>query len=85
MILVAIAMKFEMKRILLLSSNSLYNFKQIERKAPKILHFHFSLSCRIAAVRSYLSENEAKNLLGMHTEVFAFSTPFHLSHSVLFN
>ena len=44
------------------SSNRLQNFKQIERKTPEILHFYFSLPCRIASVTSYPSENEAKNL-----------------------
>ena len=48
--------------IRLLSSNSPENFKQIEQNNPEILHFHFSFSCRIASVTSYLCENEAKNL-----------------------
>ena len=48
--------------IRLLSSNSPENFKQIEQKNPEILHFHFSFSCRIASVTSYLCENEAENL-----------------------
>ena len=46
----------------LLNFNSPQNFKQIEQKNPEILHFHFSLSCRIASVTSYLCENEAQNL-----------------------
>ena len=38
------------------------SFRQIKQQTPEILHFHFSLSCSIASVTSYLSENEAKNL-----------------------
>ena len=34
----------------------------MKQKTPEILHFHFSLSCSIASVTSYLSENEAENL-----------------------
>ena len=37
------------------------NFKQIKQKTHEIFHFHFSMSCSIASVTSYLSENEAKN------------------------
>ena len=37
------------------------NFKQMEQKTAEILHFHFSLSCRIASVTSDLRENEAEN------------------------
>ena len=48
--------------IRLLSSNSPENFKQIEQKNPEIFHFHFSLSCRIASVTSYLCENEVEKL-----------------------
>ena len=54
MILVVIATKFEIKR-------SLQNFKQIRQKTTEILHFHFSSSCSIASVTSYLSENGAEN------------------------
>ena len=43
------------------SSNSLQSFKQIKQKTLEILHFHFLLSCSIASVTSYLSENEAEN------------------------
>ena len=46
----------------LLISNKLQSFKQIKQKAPEILHFHFLLSCSIASVTSYLSENETENL-----------------------
>ena len=38
------------------------SFKQIKQQTPEILHFHFLLSCIIASVTSYLSENEAENL-----------------------
>ena len=48
--------------IRLLSSNSPENFKQIEQRNPEILHFHFSFSCRITSVMSYLCQNEAENL-----------------------
>ena len=48
--------------ICLLSSNSPENFKQIEQKNLEILHFHFSFSCRIGSVTSYLCENETENL-----------------------
>ena len=34
----------------------------LSQKTPEILQFHFSLSCSIASVTSYLSENEAENL-----------------------
>ena len=51
----------ESSKIPLLSFNSPQNFKQIERKNPEILHFHFFISCRIASVTSYLCENEAEN------------------------
>ena len=44
------------------TSNSLQNFKQIKQKTPEILHFHFSVPCRIASATSYLSENKTKNL-----------------------
>ena len=37
-------------------------FKQIKQQTLEILHFHFSLSCSIVSVTSYLSENEAENL-----------------------
>ena len=49
-------------KIPLLSSNRLLRFKQIKQKTPEILHFYFLLSCSIASVTSYLSENEAENL-----------------------
>ena len=55
MILVAIATKFEIKR------NSFAKFQTNQIKTHVILHF-FSLSCSIASMTSYLSENEAKNL-----------------------
>ena len=38
------------------------SFQQIKQQTPEILHFHFLLSCSIASVMSYLSENEAENL-----------------------
>ena len=46
----------------MLSSKSLQNLKQIEQKTAEIMHSHFSLSCQIASVMSYLYENEAENL-----------------------
>ena len=53
---------WKLSEIRLISSNSPENFKQIEHKNPEIFHFHFSFSCRIASVTSYLCENEAENL-----------------------
>ena len=47
-----------MSEILLLSSNSLQNFKRIEQKTAEILHFHFF----VISLMSYLRENEAENL-----------------------
>ena len=41
LVLVAIATKFEIKRISFAFSSSLQNFKQIEQKIPDILQFHF--------------------------------------------
>ena len=54
--------KFQMKRNSFAKPYRLQSFKQIKQKAPEIFHFHFSLSCRIASVTLYLSENEAENL-----------------------
>ena len=63
LICVAIVTKFEIKREnSLLSSNSLQSFKQIKQKTSETLQFNFLLSCSIASVTSYLSENEAENL-----------------------
>ena len=62
LVLVAIATHLKTNESLLLASNSLQNFKQIEQKTPEILHFHSLMSCRIASVTSYLRENEAKDL-----------------------
>ena len=53
---------FKSSEIPLLSSDSPQKFKQIEKKNPEILHFHFSFSSRIASVTSHLCENEAENL-----------------------
>ena len=58
--LVAIGTKLKSDEIPLLSSNSLQNFKQIGHETPGILHFHFSMSCRIVSVASYLNGNKAK-------------------------
>ena len=45
------------------SSNSLQNFKQIEQKTPEIfITLSFFHCLGVASVRSYLSENDAKNL-----------------------
>ena len=55
-------------KILLLTYNCLESFKQIEQKTPEMLHFYFSLSCRIASLTLYLSENEVK-ILKMATSI----------------
>ena len=60
--MVAIATKLKRSKIPLPSSNCLQSFKKIKQKATEILHFHFSLSCSIASVTSYLIENEAENI-----------------------
>ena len=49
-------------KIALLSSINLQHVKQMEQKISKILHYYFSLFCRLASVKSYLNENEAKNV-----------------------
>ena len=46
----------------LFTSNSLQNFKQIKQRLMRYCTFMFPMSCSIASVTSYLSENEAKNL-----------------------
>ena len=53
----------------LLSSNRLQSFKQIKQKTSEIFTFMFSLSCSIASVTSYLSENEAENLQNGHVHL----------------
>ena len=56
-------MKFlKSSEIPLFTPNSLQNFKRIKQKTHEVLHFHFSMSCRIASVTSYVSESEAENL-----------------------
>ena len=58
----------------LLSSNSLQSFKQINRKTSETLQFNFLLSCSIASVTSYLSENEAENLQNGNVHLAPFGT-----------
>ena len=48
--------------IRLLSSNSPENFNKSNKRILRYYTSHFSFSCRIASVTSYLCENEAENL-----------------------